>query len=58
MLLWVLRYSRKIYLNKTTLLGTIFAPFSIREGLKNVILGHLAEAPPTSQPPYLGHVIH
>ena len=34
MLLLVLRGSRNIYLNNTTLLSTIFAPFSIREGLK------------------------
>ena len=31
---WVLRDSRNIYLNKTTLLSTIFKLFPVREGFK------------------------
>ena len=57
MLSWVLRDSRNIYCSKTTFLSTIFAPFSIREGLKNVILWLLAGAPLTPPPPNLEPVI-
>ena len=38
MLSWVLRESKNIYFSKTTLLCTIFTTFSVREGLKSVIL--------------------
>ena len=57
MLSWVPRDSRNIDLSKTTLLCTIYAPFSVREGLKNVILWLLAEVPLTPPPPNLGPVI-
>ena len=47
----------KYGITSTNPLSTIFAPFSIREGLRIVILGLLAEPPLTPPPPYFSPVI-